>query len=328
MSMLDDYNSGMKQKLSCRFLENHCIAADGTLSFCFSGYKDNKYPRVMFTGNYTKTVEKFISLQQQILYNLNENILNPCTNCPGLAKDYYPIKTENFKIKLFTFQSGGTCNLRCSYCVATKNKNATALRIDLPELFAEFKARDMLAPTFSCSFAAGEISINPKCEEICTALQICESCRLFSNSLVYNEYISALLALGKTKIIVSVDSGTRETFAKVKGVNAFDRVCDTLHRYGRESKDAIILKYILLPGINDNVKDIESFNALARDINCKSITISTDMLNTTPINEHTVLMSEYLWKSAKDLSILCDTNSYALAEKMSVPIDMQKNIFI
>jgi molybdenum cofactor biosynthesis enzyme MoaA len=151
---------------------------------------------------------------------------------------------------------------------------------------------------------------------------MCDNCKIFTNALVYDGYISSLLSSGKGRIIVSVDAGTRDTFEKVKGVDAFNRVYDTLCRYSRESKDAINLKYIFLPGINDNEEDINKFIALANEIKSNSITISADMLNTQLIDGHTITMAEYLWKGAKDMSILCDVNSYALAEKMNVPISL------
>jgi pyruvate-formate lyase-activating enzyme len=302
------------KRVSCMFLENHCIAADGMLSFCYSDDK-NKSLGVVFNGNYSETVENFFALRQQILHNINKNIPTSCSNCQGLVLGDYPTKQDDSPLKLFTYQNGGNCNFRCSYCVATKTRKVSEMNIELPELFTELKVRGLLAPNFSCAFSAGEISINPRCKEICEALQICDNFKIFTNALVYNKHISALLSSGRGSIIVSIDSGTQETFKKVKGVDAFNRVCNTLRQYGRESKETIVLKYIFLPGINDNETDIDGFVALANEIKCNYITISSDLFNTHLIEEHTISMAKYLGEKVKKMSIFCDINS-PLAEKM------------
>jgi pyruvate-formate lyase-activating enzyme len=306
----------VSKRRSCRFLENHCIVAGGMLSFCYSDFDRNNPIGVKFTGNYNETVGEFIALRQQILHDISENISNQCSNCQGLASNYYPTESSDSPLKAFTYQNGGICNFRCSYCVARKT---TSVKMELPELFAALKARGLFAPNFSCSFVAGEITIHPRRKKIYEALQMCDNCHIYTNALIYDEYISTLLSSGRGRMIVSIDAGTRDTFAKVKGVDAFDRVCKTLSRYGRESKNAIDLKYIFLPGINDNEADVDGFIALASEIKSTSITISSDLFKTHLINKHTVSMAEYLWEKVKDMSILCNINSYALIEKMDIP---------
>jgi pyruvate-formate lyase-activating enzyme len=308
------------QRMGCRFLENHCIAADDKLSFCFSD--SNESPSVMFNGDYSKTVDEFVALRKQVLHDIKNNIPNPCTNCRGLVTNYFPVEPIKSHLKMVTFQNGGVCNFKCSYCFSARNRNTTPLsKMDLPELFTEFNTKGLLAHNFSCSFVAGEITVNPRRESIFESLQMCDNCRIFTNALVYDENISNLISANKGRIVVSVDAGTRQTFKKIKGVDAFERVCETLRLYSYNSNMAIELKYILLPNVNDNEIDIDGFISLASEIKSNRITISSDMFNTHLIDENLVSMAEYLWKKAKDISIFCDVNSYALAEKMGIPTE-------
>jgi molybdenum cofactor biosynthesis enzyme MoaA len=179
--------------------------------------------------------------------------------------------------------------------------------------------RGLFAPNFSCSYTAGEISIHPRRKEICETLQMCDNSSIFTNAIVYDEHISALLSSGRARIVVSVDAGTRDTFMKVKSVDAFSLVCDTLRRYSRESNDAIDLKFIFLPGVNDNEVDISGFVALASEIRCSSIMISMDIFNAHLISNHMVSMAEHLWKKAKNVSISCEIVPSALADRMEIP---------
>lgn len=67
-------------------------------------------------------------------------------------------------------------------------------------------------------------------------------------------------------------SDTAETFHKVKGVNAYNKVCENLHKY-RESSGQIILKYILLDE-NCNSQDAEGFIELCKTLKIAKIDIS------------------------------------------------------
>jgi molybdenum cofactor biosynthesis enzyme MoaA len=72
---------------------------------------------------------------------------------------------------------------------------------------------------------------------------------------------------------VSLDAGTADTFAKIKGIDCFDKVIKNLEKYAAVGN--IQLKYILLEGINDNKNDIDDFVAIAERINA-NVQISRD----------------------------------------------------
>ncbi len=72
---------------------------------------------------------------------------------------------------------------------------------------------------------------------------------------------------------VSIDAGTPETYARVKGKDAFDRVVSNLVEYSRSGK--IQLKYIVM---KDNLEDadINGFLNLARLINVESVMVTPE----------------------------------------------------
>lgn len=76
---------------------------------------------------------------------------------------------------------------------------------------------------------------------------------------------------------VSLDSGTPETYYKVKGRDIFDRVIDNLYAYAavRGGKENISLKYIMK---NDNcgAPDINGFINLCNEMGITRVTLSPE----------------------------------------------------
>ena len=136
--------------------------------------------------------------------------------------------------------------------------------------------------------------------------------------MIYDKSIAEILAGNRGYLVVSVDAGTRETFYKVKGVDAFDRVCDTLRRYSDKSEKAIYLKYIFLPGVNDNKAEVDSFFALATDVKAARVIISSDKPNPHLVNSHVISMAEYFLSKAKEYAIVCETYSNVIENALKL----------
>ncbi len=131
---------------------------------------------------------------------------------------------------------------------------------------------------FNIHFANGEFCANKHCDDILDIL-IKSKWRsvIMSNMTIYKEKFAEFLNTGRlTYIQVSLDSGTRETYAKVKGVDLFDKVMDNFKRYPLH-KTFLDLKYIFLEGYNDNEIDIDAFFNIAKEVGCKQISLSSNL---------------------------------------------------
>jgi len=96
---------------------------------------------------------------------------------------------------------------------------------------------------------------------------------IYSNAYVWSEPTAEALAGGNTWLRVSVDAGTRATFAKIKGVDGYDRVCENLEHYAKHG--TLVLKYILFSGQNDDDADLYGFMELAEKLGAK-VNLSQD----------------------------------------------------
>ena len=188
------------------------------------------------------------------------------------------------------------CNLRCSYC---RKVFGIPGKFDLTaweELVSELKSRKMIDEDTIILFASGELTIYPQCSQILSVFKDYSS-YVFSNCIAYNKAFADHIALGKTTINSSIDSGTKETFEKVKGVDKYENVFQNLKMYS-EKGAKIHLKYILLRDVNDNEKDANGFVQFAKDLRVESVAISKDNNDDLPMNDN-------MMKTIKRISNIC-----------------------
>jgi len=85
--------------------------------------------------------------------------------------------------------------------------------------------------------------------------------------------VAEAIAEGHGAVEVSVDAGTRETYAKVKGVDALERVVANIGRY--RERGPVNLKFI---GTTENLadKDVEGFVAIATQTQPSVVTVTPE----------------------------------------------------
>ena len=101
----------------------------------------------------------------------------------------------------------------------------------------------------------------------------------YTNCMKYDEDIAQNLHDNPNSAInLSIDSGTPETWKKVKGIDNFDKVTENLARYYTQSARSgqITLKYIVLPGVNDIYEDYQSLMEIMKVLEVKHLTLSRD----------------------------------------------------
>lgn len=178
------------------------------------------------------------------------------------------------RLNSFNFSFRGWCNYKCKYCSANRpelkdyNDN-----IFLAEYLTALERKNMINDIFSVLLAVGEPTLNEK------RLPLYEHCRdkgyildVFSNCSVFDD--SLFDAAREIPVIIrkSVDAGTPETYAKIKGVPFFNRTIDNLRRYKEAPYLALNLKYLIVPGVNDNEADIKGFVDICSELKVDFVT--------------------------------------------------------
>lgn len=188
---------------------------------------------------------------------------------------------ENFenKIDKLYFHNNLSCNAKCIYCTFSYFSRTEKYKV-LP-LVKSLIEQKILSENALVYMSGGEITISPEFEDLMNMLtsylnskiEILTSCIKFCSS------IENAFREEKCRLLVSLDSGCRETYEKIKRVDCFDKVVDNLKVYVNASpsaKDNIVLKYIIIDDYNDNVDEINKFINIVKEIGNTTVRLDID----------------------------------------------------
>ena len=245
-------------------------------------------------NNFESGLKNYYQLRNE-LYDLHRHgIEGPCKFCDLLSEGIFPIHLD-LQTKIINFNTafdGDICNIKCIFCFQNPRliKNFGGNVKDILMQIVEYYAKSKL-PLPTLRFFNGELFARKDADEILNYLLDID-CKIFvaTNATIFSETFVKLIHAGKVTFInVSLDAGTRETYKKIKGFDFFHMVMNNLKKYSNEGL-SIILKYIFLPGINDNKLDIEGFIKIAEHLKA-DIELSSDChfesIN-KPLPDHTM----------------------------------------
>lgn len=233
-----------------------------------------------------KEYERFCNI---LLSKLRLEEKTDCDGCAQLRYDIWPVKPHLEVIGFDTAFEEDRCNFNCIYCGVKKHMVEKSLNhslIDTMKKFEEYSKGEYR----NIVLASGEISVSPYRDEVFDIIKRNQwDVSVFTNASVYIPALAELIAMGRAKIQVSMDAGTKKTFMEIKGIDFWEKVTKNLQKYAQNAKykGQIELKYILLPDMNDNEEDIEGFVALAESLNA-DVMLSSDMhIMDAPLPEKT-----------------------------------------
>jgi pyruvate-formate lyase-activating enzyme len=302
-----------KKYRSCWDIENHLVQTTSKLKYCCGGFGTNHPPEIsIHGGNSEEAVKNFFSVRDRTIEELNVPATsmapNPCLGCCNVKEGFW---SSNRRIRLLTFQPRSICNFRCFYCSWSFEKIDDSF---IPEVknslaFLRFmKERGIIDTDTEIQYSGGEISIHPLENEILAELQD-HPCLILTNAYVYSEKVGEVLSKGRSRLYPSIDAGTRGTFAKIKGVDAFDKVRENLARYATDG--LVHLKYIILPGVNDNQEDIDGFVRLCETTKIAAVDVTRECHSLAPFSDSTVGMIARMMRGLRDVGVGVALADYA-----------------
>lgn len=171
------------------------------------------------------------------------------------------------------------CNCKCIYCPDDKNKKTKRNIFNLNSVAKALEHKTCFSIK-NFMWSNGECTLHPEFEKVSLSLLKKQFIQTFYTSAIkHSNAIKLSLIAGKGVLSISIDSGTRDTYKKVKGVDKFDRVINHIIQYGEATgitKSRIDLKYILLSH-NSNSLDIIGFLLYCLLANCSRPVLSIEM---------------------------------------------------
>jgi hypothetical protein len=248
-------------------------------------------------------LDEYLKMRETCIDSINGKDGNVCKGCSE-AKESFCDKV--FKISNVSFGAGFVCQAKCMYCThkpLPHEQNIKNLKKSL-DFFQRLESEGLISKEAVILLANGEITINPVFREIIETFSA-YPCVFATNGFVYCPEITEKLSAGTGIVNVSLDSGTKETFSKIKG-GAFEQVTENILKYS--AAGAVTLKYIFIPRTNLNANDIDGFINLAAQARA-NIYLSRDYFNPSLYDreiEAVIYCLEYFIDKAKQSGICLD----------------------
>lgn len=289
----------MKYK-SCFFIENFALnfngridTGDPCMTLCCESV--DKLPGTAFCGTAKETIENFRRMRAEMIAESvrlcllcgageERKFTAGCAECANFLEGNY----GNFDglihyINLSMYPA--PCQSKCIYCDVHGGESGVFHK----ELHAKYYEKlfavldyalenNLIAPDATWQVSSGEITIHPYKDRILDFVKD-RTAVFYTNGFLFDDKIAANLAANpRSAINLSIDAGTPETWRKVKGVNNFEATMMNLVKYFNSTSRSgqITLKYIILPEINNNLKDFVSVIEIMKILKVNHLTISRD----------------------------------------------------
>ena len=261
---------------------------------------------------------------QQYRKRVDSFVLDNMRDQPSLCKDCFKLRLGTWEIEPrltavnISSDPDDFCNSQCVYCEKYPNPTSDNRRkyiLDTMKYFTEMAAGER----FTFHISAGEMSISPYCDE---ALRlICENENLYisiaTNAIVFNQSITDALGTGRLSLMISLDSGTRETMKRVRGIDCFEQSIRNCGAYAMflAHKTMLSLKFILMEGVNDNEADIRGFLDIVKNIGCVAVLSTNWRFIDNGLSEHGRRMCFLFMCVCSENSLMFDYIDYYFHEK-------------
>ena len=140
--------------------------------------------------------------------------------------------------------------------------------------------------------------------------------RINTSGIKYSKAIEKALKLGVMSIVISTDAGCEQTYEKVKQVKCYKKVWENIRKYNKAAVDKklVKVKYILIPGFNDNYEEINKWfdEVVKNGVTAVSLSVEQDWYNTHQPDFTPEIYEQIAYKEKRskelnlDLEIYCE----------------------
>lgn len=284
-----------KEYLSCRHLHGGITFMHGTIRTCCS----HKQGVTFFDGYKGEPInwKKVADVRKKVIKNCKNGIIpENCKGCVDLQKTCW--EKEDNKITELYFNYWDHCNCGCVYCVASghaqflETEKKPSRYYSVLHHIKQLYKHNMISKNVHVELVGGDLTILDEADDI---INLCldngvgrmsfhSSCIYYSNGIE-----RALKEAPCVDFDFSLDCSNKELYKKIKRIDAFDDVVENVKKYlsvSDKAKDALIAKYIIIDGLNDNIEEVENWLQLIHSIGIKKAKIDINFKRFFPEFHH------------------------------------------
>ena len=283
--------------------------------------------------------EAFKKIKQDAFNMLTEENINnsPC-KCCFFLRERKPEDRISPVFNMINISHWTQCNCGCIYCARMLDskgkityKAEKSEYYDIVPLIKQLYKQELLdRRNLTACIQGGDISVLKEFEPMVKEFlkNGVKTFHILTNNIVYQPIINKLMDLNKVELFTALDCATPEVYKKLKRVDKFNDSVNNLRKYakGRENPP-IIVKYIVVEHINDNIEEIQKFIDLMSDIGIKIVEFTIDNkwamftnLDEKPLPSHYGDLYLYFKKACEEKNIVLNVwsrtefiiNKYAL----------------
>ncbi|CAK7027932.1 MAG: hypothetical protein DELT_02655 [Desulfovibrio sp.] len=241
---------------------------------CCNIFETSMRPRFTYSGR-TFNVSRYRNFIDKTIENLQNND-DLCKDCGFLksAPNIDELYSRRLKIKHINIAiNQGQCHCKCIYCDNGELSINAGIRRDFMPILQTLCDNNLLDESCSASWAGGEPTLVFDFANSCQTLRRLNIYQYFyTNALRPNEEIIKTLIANTGRVYTSIDSGTREMYYKMKGIDGFDKLCSTLSLYAK-TPHTVFTKYVMT--YENSIKsEIDAFFDLSKKF-CDDFVISS-----------------------------------------------------
>ena len=247
---------------SCNIIEHGFDAQYDSINLCCRAGNGKITSKEILIPNYKG--EKidwnyFFSLKDKIknFQKLGKSIPQ-CYGCIFLEKKVWD---EQNYITSININNWIKCNAKCIYCDRKFIRQKKEYNIH--PIIKDLLDKNLLKNPADITIAGGEPTITKDFDKTIKLLikHKISPVRVLTNAIKYNKNIEDGLKKNLVNILVSTDSGTKETYRRIKLVDKHNDAWKNISRYAKhQAIDSLVkTKYIIIPNINDNIEELTEF---------------------------------------------------------------------
>ena len=300
----------------CIFLQEGINFDLNTVCDCCISHNDGRGLPVLLENYHGELInwEDLFNKKAQRIEKQKIKTIFECENCYHL-NDFKFDGTR--KISEFHFSHCRACNAKCIYC--SDEYSGGDVNYDVYPVIKDLIDKGYYKAGGEATMQGGEPTLMRHFDELVHLFNENGTIiRVHTSAIKYSKTLEEALRQNRASVVISLDSGCASTYKRIKNVDAFDKVVNSIKGYVNASVDNpynVRIKYIIIPGVNDNLNEIDKFFDLMKKLNIVDVALDIEVKyarehNNKDVSKHIFLLVDYFEKKAKELNIKLSIYSF------------------
>ncbi len=243
--------------------------------------------------------------------------------------DFFFTKSDTSLIKQIIVNHYKQCDCNCIYCTqriiwdGDYEQNYELLPI-IQDLY-EHNAIDK--DNLQVEFQGGDVTALNEFESL-MRLFMKNGCKCYDIHTNLTKYLPVLEELPFQSLLsiqISLDSGTKETYRKIKQIDALEQVLDNIKMLSIKTNAIINLKYIIIKDVNDNSYEVNQFLELVKELRCvNEVSFDIDYRDIVLYKDKKFEIPSYYYDIVKQAEDFCRENRIMFCLKEYAKMYMEK----